>query len=144
VDYQNEFKQRKPSPQEMMDLAEKARKLAYAPYSKYQVGAALLTKSGKIYLGCNVENASYGLTVCGERVAVFKAISEGETEFEALAIATPSRRGNGPCGSCRQVLREFCNDLTIYVRKEGDKILSFQLTDLLPKSFGPQNLDGSE
>ncbi len=128
------------TPEDMMALAERAQALAYAPYSDYAVGAALLTASGEVFLGCNVENASFGLTICAERVALFKAVSEGHHRFRALAIANPSRRGNGPCGACRQVLREFSTDLAIYVREAQQDILELCLEDLLPRAFGPQNL----
>ena len=132
------------SPEDLMALAERAQSLAYAPYSDYAVGAALLTASGEVFLGCNVENASYGLTICAERTALFKAVSEGHHRFQALAIATPSRRGNGPCGACRQVLREFSTDLTIYVREDQQGIVELRLEKLLPRAFGPQNLAQQE
>ena len=91
--------------QELISQAAQAREHAYAPYSRYAVGAALLTRSGRVYTGCNVENASYSLTLCAERVALFKAVSEGEREFQAIAIVTSN--GGSPCGACRQVLAEF-------------------------------------
>ena len=128
------------TPERMMALAERAQAHAYAPYSDYDVGAALLTASGEVFLGCNVENASFGLTVCAERVALFKAVSEGHQRFRALAIANPSRRGNGPCGACRQVLMEFSADLAIYVREAQRGIVALRLEELLPRAFGPQNL----
>jgi cytidine deaminase len=91
--------------QSLIDLANEARRRAYAPYSKYPVGAALRTKSGRLYTGVNVENAAYPQTMCAERVAIFKAVSEGETEFEVIAVATDN--GGSPCGGCRQVMAEF-------------------------------------
>ena len=97
----------------LVSLAAEARKKAYAPYSNFAVGAALLAKSGRVYTGCNVENVSYGLTVCAERVAVFKAVSEGEREFEAIAVVTEN--GVTPCGACRQVLIEFGDDIQVIV-----------------------------
>ena len=119
-----------------------ARERAYAPYSNYKVGAALLTTAGHIYTGCNIENAAYGPTTCAERVAVFKAVSEGKREFTAIAVATIN--GVAPCGVCRQVLREFAPRLTIIVTDlKGDyRVLS--LTDLLPNSFGPEDLRRNE
>lgn len=129
------------TPPQLMALAEEVQSLAYAPYSKYSVGAALLTPSGKVFVGCNVENASFGLTVCAERNAIFKAISEGEHEFEAIAIASPSRNGGAPCGACRQVLNEFSTELIIFVRGPEDEIITHKLTDVLPHAFGPQNLN---
>lgn len=128
------------TPDSLMALAERAQSLAYAPYSNYAVGAALVTTSGEVFLGCNVESASYGLTVCAERTAVFKAISEGHHDFQALAVASPSRGGTGPCGACRQVLREFVADLPIYVRDAQLGIVELSLEELLPRGFGPQNL----
>lgn len=119
--------------QELVDQAVEARQKAYAPYSRYKVGAALLGKSGKIYLGCNVENASYGLTCCAERTAVFKAVSEGEQEFEAIAVATPN--GVAPCGACRQVLSEFAPELIIYMANLQGRIKTTSIKKLLPNAF---------
>ncbi len=115
-----------------------ARELAYAPYSNYKVGAALLTAEGKIYRGCNVENASYGPSMCAERVAVFKAVSEGHKNFEAIAIVTVN--GGAPCGVCRQVLREFAPNLTVIISDLEGTYQLFTLADLLPHSFGPEHL----
>ena len=117
---------------ELMRLAEEARKFSYCPYSHFAVGAALLSKSGKVYTGCNVENASYTPTNCAERTAVFKAISEGETgKFCA------------PCGVCRQVLREFCDPFTFRVLLGStDEVKSYPLGELLPASFSPSDLEG--
>lgn len=106
---------------------------AYAPYSKYPVGAALLGKSGRVYGGCNVENVSFGLTICAERVAVGAAVAEGETEFDAIAVVTPN--GGTPCGACRQVLAEFNPALTIYVAKSDGTFRTTNLRELLPDSF---------
>lgn len=122
-----------------------ALKNSYSPYSNYKVGAALLTKDGKVYLGCNIENAAFGPTVCAERVAFLKAISEGEKEFLKIAVAGGK---NGeitgafpPCGICRQVMREFCDDdfeiIIVKANNEYDKAL---LKDLLPYSFKPENV----
>ncbi len=127
-------------------LALEARKNAYAPYSGYRVGAALVTKSGKVYLGCNIENAAYTPTVCAERTAFFKAISEGETEFDAIAVAG----GNGdtvkgafpPCGVCRQVIAEFCDDdFRILTVSGEDTFDEYTLKELLPLAFSPKNLE---
>src|SRR5512137_362775 len=125
-------------PTELIDLARKARKRAYAPYSRYKVGAALLGKSGKVYLGCNVENASYSHTVCAERTAVLKAVSEGEAEFEAIAVVT--KNGGSPCGACRQVLSEFAPDLVVYIADQQGKFRKATLSKLLPDSFTPAHL----
>lgn len=116
------------------------RKMAYAPYSGFRVGAALLGKSGRIYTGCNVENAAFTPTCCAERTALFKAVSEGERSFAAIAVAG----GDGycpPCGVCRQALREFCDDyFTVILAAEQKEPLSVTLGALFPKSFGPDFL----
>jgi cytidine deaminase len=124
--------------QELVDQAVEARKKAYAPYSRFKVGAALLGKSGKIYLGCNIENASYGLTCCAERTAIFKAISEGEQDFEAIAVATSN--GVAPCGACRQVLSEFAPDLIVYTANLQGRIKTTSIRILLPNAFTPDDL----
>jgi len=125
--------------QALLQEALKARDLAYAPYSQYKVGAALLAANGKTYTGCNVENASYGLTNCAERTAVFKAVSEGQTEFLALALCLSG--GGSPCGACRQVLNEFAPDLPIFMGDEQGALRSeTTLSALLPDAFGPKNL----
>jgi cytidine deaminase len=117
-------------------------KKAYAPYSKYQVGAALLTKSGNIFLGANVENAVYPLTICAERAAVFNAVSAGERDFEALVVVT--RDGGTPCGSCRQVISEFGLDLIVLVADNNGTIhLETTVAQLLPNSFSANNLKSS-
>lgn len=127
--------------EELLDLARIALKNAYAPYSKYRVGAALLATSGRVYLGCNIENASFGLTNCAERTALFKAASEGEHEFEAIAIATDGTSAPYPCGACRQVLSEFAPHLRVLVTW-GDEVEATLLSALLPYSFGPKSLLG--
>ena len=132
---------------ELMRLAEEARKLSYCPYSHFAVGAALLTKSGKIYTGCNIESASYTPTNCAERTAVFKAVSEGEREFAAIAVigAPEGEKGRfcAPCGVCRQVLREFCEPNTFRILLgTTEEVQVFTLNDLLPTSFGPRDLEG--
>jgi cytidine deaminase len=125
--------------QALIDLANEARKLAYVPYSNYPVGSALRTKTGRIYSGVNVENAAYPHTMCAERVAIFKAVSEGETEFEMIAVVT--NNGGSPCGGCRQVLAEFGLD-TIVLIADGNGNLKKELTvsDLLPEAFTPDHL----
>jgi cytidine deaminase len=119
---------------ELIKKAQEARERAYAPYSNFPVGAALLAKSGNAYTGCNVENSSFGLTCCAERVALFKAVSEGEREFEMLALIGPEEREVVPCGACLQVLAEFAPQLTI-VTFDGKTIRHYALHDLLPKGF---------
>lgn len=124
----------------LIQSACEARKRAYAPYSHYLVGSALLTSKGLIFQGVNVENASYGLACCSERVAAFKAVSEGVTDFVAIAIAT--KDGGFPCGACRQVLNEFNSNLIILITNEnGHLVRETTLSALLPEAFGPQNLD---
>jgi len=124
---------------QLIQAALAARQWAYAPYSKYHVGAALLTTSGRIYDGVNVENAAYPDTVCAERVAVFKAVSEGEREFSAIAVTTSN--GGPPCGSCRQVLAEFGLDTVVILADEkGNICRETTVGELLPGAFGPRDL----
>lgn len=124
----------------LIQAGQDAQKKAYAPYSKYYVGSAVLTKSGKIYSGCNVENASYGLTNCAERTAIFKAVSEGDKDIEAIVVIT--RDGGACCGACRQVLNEFNPDMVVICADEQGIIHhTFTLNQLLPQAFGPRNLD---
>lgn len=126
--------------EELVSQAAAARSTAYAPYSKYFVGAALLTRSGKTYLGANVENAAYPTSICAERVAVFKAVTDGERDFEAVAVVT--RDGGSPCGSCRQVLAEFGLDTKVFLANDQGQILSeTTVKDLLPGAFLPSNLN---
>ena len=124
----------------LMQLAEKVRKTAYAPYSNFKVGCALLTKSGKVYTGINIENASFSPTNCAERTAFFKAISEGEREFEAIAICGGKRESAdrlcAPCGVCRQVMAEFCKGDFIVILGNENKMQRRTLSELLPLSFG--------
>ena len=123
----------------LIDLANEARRRAYVPYSNYRVGAALRTKSGKVFTGVNVENAAYPTTICAERTAVFAAVTAGEREFEVIAVVTDN--GGTPCGSCRQVLAEFGLD-TIVLIADGDKNLVQETTvkELLPGAFTPDKL----
>ncbi len=115
------------------------RQWAYAPYSHYQVGAALLAGSGKFYDGCNVENAAYGSSICAERTALVKAVSEGERQFEAVAVVTDN--GGSPCGSCRQMLAEFGLSMKVLlINKEGTLLRETTLAELLPDAFTPEKL----
>jgi cytidine deaminase len=123
------------NPNNLINLACEALKKAHAPYSDYKVGAALLCADGTVFKGCNVENASYGLTNCAERTALFSAITAGQTEFTALAVAASSEPAPFPCGACRQVLAEFCGpDFPVYI-KNSDDYASTTLGELLPHSF---------
>jgi cytidine deaminase len=122
----------------LVEQARMAREAAYAPYSNYRVGASLLTASGRAYSGCNVENAVYSETICAERVAVVKAISEGERDFVAIAVIT--RDGGAPCGACRQVLNEFAPHMIVLIADESGQVRQTTAADLLPDPFGAQNL----
>ena len=122
----------------LLELAREAMKRSYSPYSHFPVGAALLCADGRIFMGCNIENASFGLTNCAERTALFKAVSEGEKEFVAIAIA--ARHLAWPCGACRQVLNEFAPRIRVLVTDEENNIEEMALPDLLPKCFGPNDL----
>lgn len=123
----------------LIDAAMAARANCYCPYSSFPVSAALLAESGKIYTGVNVENASYGLTICAERVAVGSAIAAGERKFEKLVVVV--RGGGSPCGACRQVLNEFAPELPVLMVDELGRISSeTTLAELLPRAFGPQSL----
>ena len=123
---------------DLLDRALAARESAYAPYSGYRLGAAVRGVSGRVYTGCNVENASYGLTICAERVAVFQAIAAGERELTALALVADGPEPPTPCGACRQVLREFAADMPIHVANLAGARHTYRLADLLPDAFGPQ------
>ena len=133
---------------ELIRAAFEARRNSYAPYSHYRVGAALYCKDGSIIKGCNIENSSYGLSNCAERTAVFKAVSEGKSGFEAIAIVGGNTEGDRtndyayPCGACRQVLREFCSpeQFTVIVARSIDDYKEYTLSELLPDSFGPDSL----
>lgn len=125
----------------MLDLAYEAMERAYTPYSHFNVGACLKGESGKYYLGCNIENASYTPTNCAERTAVFKAVSEGEQKFSAIAIVCSGKNPAAPCGVCRQVLREFCNsDMPVVFANAKRNYIESTLGELLPHSFGPEDL----
>lgn len=126
---------------QLMDSARSASKRAYCPYSDFHVGAALLGESGAIYHGCNVENASYGLTICAERSAVARAIADGETEIVGIVVYTPTPKPTTPCGACRQVLNEFGPSMPIRCVCDGKDVFRTTLAKLLPSAFGPRNLD---
>lgn len=124
---------------QLIDLANQARQRAYAPYSNYQVGAALRTRSGRVFTGVNVESAAYPTTMCAERVAIYKAVSEGEREFEVIAVVTPN--GGSPCGGCRQVMAEFGLDTLVLIGDgEGRLLQQTTVNDLLPGAFTPAHL----
>lgn len=120
---------------ELIEAAKKARENSHAPYSKFRVGAAVRTKDGKVFTGCNIESASYGLTVCAERVAIWKAVSEGGTEFTEIAVVADTEELTPPCGVCRQIIWEFCGDIpVIFANLQGeDEIV--QMKELLPRAF---------
>ena len=125
--------------EKLIDTAIEQLKFSYTPYSNFKVGAALLTKSGKIYTGCNIENASYGLTNCAERTAIFKAVSEGRTKFKALAVVADTEGPCAPCGACRQVISEFDIPQIILANLKGNyRVVS--LDELLPFRFGADSL----
>ena len=134
------------TPEELVGQALAAMKFAYVPYSGFTVGAALLTKSGKVYLGCNIENAAYGPSNCAERTAFFKAVSEGEREFSAIAVVG-GKDGNAadifpPCGVCRQVMQEFCGpDFEIHMQKAGGGVFTVKLPELLPFGFTKDSME---
>lgn len=128
------------TPAALVALAREAMTRAYAPYSGCQVGAALLTRDGKVYTGCNIENAAFGPTICAERTAVAKAVSEGHRDFVRIVIAGRSRAFCVPCGVCRQVLREFAPNIEIICLNGAGEERTFTLEELLPHSFGPEYL----
>ena len=124
----------------LISAATIAREKAHAPFSNFKVGAALRTTSGKIFGGCNVENATYGLTVCAERVAIFKAISEGERKFDAIAVVTDTDTLTPPCGACRQLIWEFCGDVPVVMANLHGKVEQTRMSHLFPKPFDSSNL----
>lgn len=125
--------------QSLVDLANAARQRAYVPYSNYPVGSSLRTKSGRIFTGVNVENAAYPQTMCAERIAIFKAVSEGEKEFEVITVVTDN--GGSPCGGCRQVMAEFGLDTVVLLANGNGKILKeTSVKELLPEAFTPEHL----
>ncbi len=122
-------------PDKLIAAARQARENAHAPYSNFRVGAALRAQSGRIYTGCNIENASYGLTVCAERVAIFKALSEGERGFEAIAVVADTDKLTPPCGACRQIIWEFCGDVEVILANLKGKVERERAARLLPRAF---------
>jgi len=126
---------------ELVGMAMKAKENAYVPYSKFRVGAAVLAKSGKLYTGCNIENASYGATCCAERTAIFKAVSEGDREIEALAVNTDTDHKVFPCGICRQVMAEFSEDLKVYVSDRNGNYEEYTIGQLMPGAFTNKDME---
>mgnify|MGYP002711749911 FL=1 len=128
--------------EDLIKAAMEAKEHAYVPYSKFRVGAALLTKEGKIYQGCNIENAGYTPTNCAERTAFFKAVYEGERNFEAIAVNGDAEDYLYPCGVCRQVMAEFCTpDFKVFVSKKNGEYLEFTLAEIFPGAFTPAELE---
>ncbi|MBT2737420.1 cytidine deaminase [Bacillus sp. ISL-7] len=122
--------------------ANKAREFAYAPYSKFKVGAALLSKDGQVYHGCNIENAAYSMTNCAERTALFKAYSEGVTQFDSLVVVADTEGPVSPCGACRQVISELCDaEMEVVLTNLKGDILKLKVKDLLPGAFSPKDLN---
>jgi cytidine deaminase len=130
--------------EKLIGAAAAAREKAYAPYSKFRVGAAILTKEGRYYTGCNIENASYGLTCCAERVALFKAVSNSERSFEAIAITAGTKEFCPPCGACRQALAEFGANIKVYMANEAGEYQMQTVAELLPLSFTAESLAPEE
>lgn len=130
------------SKDQLVKEAKAIREKAYVPYSKFPVGAAIKTKSGKLYTGCNIENAAYPVSCCAERVAIFKALSDGETSFSEMAVVADTNRPVPPCGSCRQVMSEFFDpNMKIHLTNLQDDIKTVTMEDLLPFSFQPDDLN---
>jgi cytidine deaminase len=119
----------------LLQKASKARYFAYAPYSNFPVGAAIRSEDGTVFAGCNIENSSYGLTICAERVALFKAVSDGSTKFDAIALVTDTKAPVTPCGACRQVLAEFNSEMIVISETVNGKQAVWKLSELLPKPF---------
>ena len=128
------------NPEELIARAVEVRENACAGYSHYKVGAALLASSGKVYTGCNVENATYGLTVCAERVALWKALSEGERTFTQIAVVTSSEPPASPCGACRQLLWEYCDDIEVILANLQGLRKTLRLSDIFPRPFDQRSL----
>ncbi|NLJ98251.1 MAG: cytidine deaminase [Tissierellia bacterium] len=124
---------------ELIKKALEAQQKAYVPYSKFKVGAALIAEDGKVFTGCNIENAAYSPSVCAERTAIFKAVSEGNRKIKAIAVVADSDY-TYPCGVCRQVIREFGRDAIVIIAKSEDEYKEYKLDELLPHGFGPENL----
>jgi cytidine deaminase len=130
--------------QKLIETAKTARLQSVAPFSNFLVGAALKTPAGKVYTGCNVESASYGLTVCAERVAIWKALSEGEREFTELAIVADTDSLTPPCGTCRQIIHEFCKNATIVLANLHGQTQTCSIKELLPRAFDARFLSGAK
>lgn len=126
--------------QKLAQAAEKIKLAAYAPFSQFRVGAALLGKNGRIYTGCNIENSSYGLTICAERVAIFKAITTGASQFKAIAVVSDDSSYTPPCGACRQVLLDLAGNIDFIMKNSKGKYKIVKLTTLLPLAFSGKNL----
>ena len=124
----------------LIDVARKARRRAKAPYSRFKVGAALESADGEVYSGCNIENASYGLTICAERVALVKALSEGAKKFVNIAIVTNAKKLTPPCGACRQLLWEYCGNIPVHMSNTNGKVETHRLGELLPLPFDRRSL----
>lgn len=130
------------SKEKLIEAALNARKRAYVPYSKFPVGAALLTEDGQIIQGCNIENASFGLSNCAERTAIFKAISEGHTQFKGLAVVADTPAPVSPCGACRQVIAEFCDEnMTVWLTNLKGEVLKTTVKELLPVAFRKEDMN---
>ncbi|OLD83539.1 MAG: cytidine deaminase [Acidobacteria bacterium 13_1_20CM_3_58_11] len=124
----------------LISAARQARENAHAPYSNFRVGAALRATSGRVFGGCNVENATYGLTVCAERIAIFKAISEGERGFDAISVVTDTDALTPPCGACRQLIWEFCGDIPVIMANLKGRVEIMQMQNLFPRPFDSSHL----
>lgn len=120
---------------ELIEAAARVREHAFAPFSEFRVGAAVLTKDGRMYTGCNVESATYGLTMCAERVALFKAVSEGHREFAQLAVVADTEKPTPPCGACRQVIWELCGDVPVTLSNPAGRTETLRMSELLPRAF---------
>lgn len=129
-----------PGLRDLVSLARRARARAHAPYSHFKVGAALRARGGEIVTGCNIENATYGLTICAERTAVFKAVSEGMRRFDAIAVVVDSPQLAAPCGPCRQILWEFCGDVWVHMENLKGRSKTLRMAELLPLPFDDGNL----
>jgi cytidine deaminase len=128
--------------EQLIEQAKLAREKAYVPYSKFKVGAALLSEDGKVYGGANIENAAYSLTCCAERTALFKAYTEGDTKFSAIAVVADTKRPVPPCGACRQVISELCPpDMPVYLTNLQGDVQELQVKELLPGAFSPEDLN---
>ncbi len=130
-----------PKTKSLVEAAKNGRENAFAPYSNFKVGAAVETAGGKIFIGCNVENASYGLTVCAERVAIWKAVSEGERDFISIAVVADTDKLTPPCGACRQIIWEFCGDIPVTMANLQGQSETLQISELLPRAFGREFLE---